>query len=452
MAAAFGLSGGGGLPGAERLMEQYYGHAKVIALESSWLIERASESVGKRGRRHAGEERRDLGGGFVRVGDKIALANSNVFVGDRAALMRVFDLAHQEGVEMDAKTQALVREQLHLIDDGFRTDPKVNEIFVGMLKRPAGVSGVLGQMNELGVLGRYIPEFGEVVCRVQHDAYHVYTVDVHTLFAIEKFGELGVNAQAPSLLRRLYSGLKEKHLVNLALLLHDIGKGTGKDHDLRGAEMAGTIAARMGLSDEDGYRVRLLVENHLLMSLLAFKRDIHEAKVLSDFAKQIADEKSLKLLYLLTYADINAVAPDLWNDWKAKLLEDLYTDTFALLEKGERTGEGAEERLEKNRSGALRLLEGEAPAREIGGFFEAMGDRFAGSLDSDTIARCYRAYRRLRDDVLRLDVSPEPMGGLTHVIVCTPDVSGLYSMIAGVFAANRVNIVDSEIYTSRDAV
>ena len=264
-----------------------------------------------------------------------------------ARLMKIFEYAQKQGATLNIKVKSLIRRSLDLVNDKFRRSREVNASFVTILRSDKGVAETLRLMHHLDFLIRFIPEFERIYCKVQHDLYHIYTVDVHSLFAVEEIVRLrqGEFRKELPLLTSLANEVDKRELLLLAVMLHDIGKGEGGGHADIGADLIPTIARRMGLSREDSERLEFLVRNHILMAHIAQRRDLHDEKMVIQFARQMGKSENLKMLYLLTYADIRGVGPDVWTEWKALLLQELYEKVFKVLERGDFKLEASSERV-----------------------------------------------------------------------------------------------------------
>src|SRR5204863_21246 len=255
-------------------------------------------------------------------------------------LIRIFDDAQKYNCELTHETRELLRQHLDVIDDEFRRSAEANLPFFSILKWKDSVYETLLEMHRAGVLGALIPEFGRLLCMVLHDAYHIYTVDQHSLRLIKEIERLkaGEYAEALPLLTQLAREAEKIELLYLGLMFHDIGKGFGGGHSEIGARMVRQIARRMRLNADDGALIEFLVQHHLLMTHIAFRRDLEDDKTIFDFARTMGNVTQLKMLYLLTFADVKAVGPEVWNPWKSSLLGELYVKTLNLLEESEKGG------------------------------------------------------------------------------------------------------------------
>jgi len=295
-----------------------------------------------------------------------------------------------------------------------------------------------------------MPEFERIYCKVQHDVYHIYTVDTHTLFAVDEIARLwrGEHRDTLPLLSQLSLEVDKRWLLLLAVLLHDVGKGGGGGHAEVGAELSRTIARRMGLSKEDSERLQFLVRNHLLLAHIAQRRDLHDERMIIQFARQMEKSENLKMLYLLTYADIKAVGPEVWTEWKALLLQELYEKAFQVLERGDFKLEASGDRVKRVKRAIFELLSDDYPAQLIKDELQALTTRHLLSYAPEVIAGHVRTLLALPDNLVVLKLSHETDKGYTNCTVCAYDVPGLFSMITGVMAANGMNILGAQIHTN----
>lgn len=287
-------------------------------------------------------------------------------------------------------------------------------------------------MHDLGVLSRYIPEFSEIEGLVHYDLYHIHPVDLHSILAVEELEKLknGFYEKEYPLLSSLIKELEKPEILFLAALLHDIGKGREGDHCLLGSALGEKIAMRMGLSKEDQELIHFLIEYHLLMLEVAFRRDLHEEQVIFRFANQVKDKNRLKMLYLLTFSDIKAVGPEAWTSWKNSLLMELFLKTSHLLERGPLT----ETDLKFTSMGI---------ATE---YLEYLPLRYLSCYSPEEVSHHIEMARsiELRPFVTEWRIEKEKQAKVT---VCTKDQYGLFSKIAGCMFLNRLNIIEAQIHT-----
>ena len=316
----------------EKFMKRYYRTAGQIRLLNSTVLQQLSAVTKPKHQKH---KVADLNRRFHIKNELIEIRNSNVFQTSPFALLEVFLLLQQhpdlKGIGVD--TIRSIRENLFRIDAGFRQDLRCRSLFMEILKAPLGQTRALRQMNAYGILGAYIPQFGRIVGQMQHDLFHVYTVDAHLLFVVRNLRRLELpehDTEYPAeskLMRTIF----KRHRLFIAALFHDISKGQGGDHSKLGESEAFQFCRKHNLSDYDCHFVSWLVRHHLTMSWIAQREDISDVGVIDDFARLVGDQEHLDNLYLLTVADIRGTSPHVWNDWKAKLLSDLYNLTTQAL-------------------------------------------------------------------------------------------------------------------------
>jgi [protein-PII] uridylyltransferase len=359
------------------------------------------------------------------------------------------------GCQMANETREILRDHLHLIDERFRRSAAANIPFFQILKWKEGVYEALLEMHRCGVLGAFIPEFGRLLCMALHDAYHIYTVDQHSLRLIKEIERLKAGEYKDSLplLTQLAREADKIELLYLGLIFHDIGKGFGGGHSEIGAQMVRQIARRMRLNADDGALVEFLVRHHLLMTHTAFRRDLEDDKTIFDFAKTTGNINNLNMLYLLTFADVKAVGPDVWNPWKASLLGELYVKALSVLEeaeKGEFQREDVRAALRRIQTRVRRELSKEHDAERADHFIESMPDRYFLSTAEDDIAKHFELMERFAGNGAVTAVEHSPERDCSSVMVCTQDRPGLFAAITGVFASMSLDILNARIFTSRD--
>ncbi|HEX5419921.1 MAG TPA: [protein-PII] uridylyltransferase, partial [Gammaproteobacteria bacterium] len=299
----------------------------------------------------------------------LEVVDENVFTREPSALLEIFLLLEQNldlrGVS--ARTIALIKQHLWLIDEEFRQSPRNHRLFLDLLRAPQGVTRTLKRMNTYGVLGLYIPAFGRVVGRMQYDLFHAYTVDAHTLFVVENLRRFALprfNHEFPNC-SAIMQQLEKPEIAYLAGLFHDIAKGRGGDHSELGAVDAESFCLEHGMSRYDARLVAWLVQHHLLLSLTAQKKDLHDPSVINEFARTVGDEPHLEYLYVLTVADVRGTNPKIWNSWKDTLFWELYQATKRALRRGVSNPIDKDELILETQAQAERRLfeQGLEPAR-----------------------------------------------------------------------------------------
>ncbi|HPG24533.1 MAG TPA: HD domain-containing protein, partial [Myxococcota bacterium] len=438
----------------ERFMRDYYRHARAIKTYSELVIEQCIRRVDPL----AGQpsEVVTIEDGFRIIDGQLAIPHAGHLREDPLRIVRVFAIAQRHQVRLSRMAQRLLRENLDLLQDAHRSSPEAAELFMDILDGEFRVTRTLMAMNDVGVLGRLIPEWEHIVCRWQHVVYHTYTVDVHSIFLVEELRRLwrGKYARAMPELTELMAEVEDRAVLFLGCLLHDIGKGFGGDHSNKGVVRAVTVLDRLGLPKERADRVLFVVQHHLLMSHLAQSRDLSDAKLILELAQICGDRTNLRNLYLATFADIRASSVDAWTDWKGQLLRELFERTAEMLETGaERPDEAVallEARVGRRRESAreelIRLGVGES---KIDAVLDSLPRRYFLSHTPPQIARHAQLVLRFGDGRRVVTAHRDMKGGFTEVIVCAEDVHGLYSKVAGVMTACGLNILGSHVYTMR---
>src|SRR5215472_11154488 len=454
IAPSLGFFDADGLAASAHLMRAYYQQASTILRFSEGLIARVTEdmAISRFFRRIPGRQIRP---GVIIQSRVLGIADAQLFKRAPLNLITIFADCQAHGVELSGNTYQLVRDHLALIDDQMRQAPETGAALMKILSARQRVADTLEAMHRAGVLGAIIPEFGNLYARVLHDLYHIYTVDRHSLVAVRELERLrtGEFKAATPLLTEVARQLDGLPLVFLALLLHDIGKGHGHDHHERGATLTADVSRRLGLDPEEIDLVVFLVRNHLMMSQVAQKGDIDDERTVDDFARTVGSIDRLKALYLLTYADMRAVAPNVYNNWRDMLLSDLYLRALKLMEQGDREAVDPARRLTTVKSTVReQLTPTGAPQAEIESFLAGMPERYFFTVPESDIVMHFDLMRALGERPLVSRVRHFPDLEFSEFIVVTPDQPGLFSMIAGVLTANNLNILSARITTCASGV
>ena len=343
-----------------------------------------------------------------------------------------------------------------LIDEKVRDDPRANALFLDVLTDVNSPELVLRWMNEAGVFGRFVPDFGRVVAQMQFDMYHHYTVDEHSIRAIGLLAaiERGELAKDHPLSTALFRQIASRRTLYVAVLLHDIAKGRGGDHSVLGEQIALKLGPRFGLDPAETETVVWLVRHHLLMSSTAFKRDLADPKTIEDFVRQVQSPERLRLLLILTVVDIRAVGPGVWNEWKRVLLRTLFDAAEERLRLGHKQ-RGRSELIaarQQELAKALGWKAGASRALMRSGCPTATGWPSRSNGSSPTRARWRRPKRISARRVPSVVAEDDPDSGATRISVFTPDREGLFYRICAGLAAAGANIIDARIHTTRDGM
>jgi [protein-PII] uridylyltransferase len=449
--ARMGYTDHAGSRGVERFMKHYFLVAKDVG--DLTRIFCAILEIDQKGKRRLswlrwGQARRRLEG-FEIDGDRLTVPSEDFFKKDPVALIRLFHVAQQHDLDIHPRALRAVTQSLRLIDAHLRDDPEANRLFVEILTAKKNPEIALRRMNDAGVFGKFIPDFGRVVAQMQYDMYHVYTVDEHTLFAIGILHQIEtgqLNGELP-VASEIMPTIVSRRALYLATLLHDIAKGRGGDHSELGEKVALKLGPRLGFSAEETETVAWLVRWHLLMSSIAFKRDIGDPQTIQNFVDRVQSPERLKLLLVLTAADIRAVGPKVWNGWKAALLRELYHSALDVISGG-LTVEARDSRIAAAQAEARALLP-DFSSEEFAAFTSRGYPFYWLSLDAATHARHARLMREAEASGAPLTVEKrvDAARAVTELTLYTADHPGLFSRIAGALAVSGANIVDAKIMT-----
>ena len=448
LAGQMGFTGSPARQPGEQLMQRYFRTAKEVTLLNTVLLQNMRARLVP----EAASQRRPLNGRFEARGELLDACSEALFEHHPEAILESFLLLqqHHELRGMTATTlRALARARAR-IGPQFRRDPRNRLQFLHLLQQPRGVVHEFRRMNQYGILGGYLPEFGRIVGQMQHDLFHAYTVDQHILMVVRNLRRFTMPELAHEfpLASQLISGFARPWLLYVAALYHDIAKGRGGDHSTLGARDARRFCRNHGLSPEDTGLVEFLVAHHLTLSSVAQKQDTTDPQVVGAFAKTVGDERRLIALYLLTVADIRGTSPKVWNAWKAKLLEDLFRASRRILTGGRVEMDTA---LAENQAEARRLL-------RLYALSDASVDRFWAQLDTTYFLRHdpQEIAWQTRNLNYRVDSStpvvkarPAPFGEGLQVMIYTPDKAELFARICGYFERANFNIVEAKVHTTR---
>ncbi|MDH4610937.1 [protein-PII] uridylyltransferase [Pseudomonas sp. BN102] len=454
IASLLGFEDGDGKLGIERFMQKYYRVVMGVS-ELSDLINQHFEEVilraGETGQAQPLNSRFQLRDGYIEV------THPNVFKRTPFALLEIFVLMaqHPEIKGVRADTIRLLRDSRHLIDDDFRKDIRNTSLFIELFKSSQGIHRNLRRMNRYGILGLYLPEFGQIIGQMQHDLFHIYTVDAHTLNLIKhlrklKWPEL---AEKFPLASKLIDKLPKPELIYIAGLYHDIGKGRGGDHSELGAVDAEAFCARHQLPVWDSRLVAWLVQHHLVMSTTAQRKDLSDPQVIFDFARLVGDQTRLDYLYVLTVADINATNPSLWNSWRASLLRQLYTETKRALRRGLENPLDREEQIRQTQSAAIDILvRNGIDQDDAEQLWSQLGDDYFLRHTASDVAWHTEAILQhpAGNDPLVLikETAQREFEGATQIFIYAPDQHDFFAVTVAAMSQLNLNIHDARIITS----
>ncbi len=375
-----------------------------------------------------------------------------MFKRDPVSLIRLFHVADLNGLEFHPDALKRVTRSLSLIDNELRENEEANRLFLAILTSNRDPALMLRRMNEAGVLGRFIPEFGKIVAMMQFNMYHHYTVDEHLIRSVEVLSEIdkGQADEIHPLVNKLMPGIEDREALYVAVLLHDIAKGRQEDHSIAGAKVARKLCPRFGLTPKQTELVVWLVEQHLLMSMMAQTRDLNDRKTITDFADRVQSLDRLKMLLILTVCDIRAVGPGVWNGWKGQLLRTLYYETELLLSGG--FSEVSRKERAQFAAEALFNALSDWSQKDRKTYSKLHYQPYLLSVPLEDQIRHARFIRQAdkAGQALATMVRTDSFHAITEITVLSPDHPRLLSVIAGACAAAGANIVDAQIFTTSD--
>ncbi|HXR58525.1 MAG TPA: [protein-PII] uridylyltransferase, partial [Burkholderiales bacterium] len=429
------------------LMQAYYRNAKAVTQLNTILLQNLEERFDAEP-----PAPRPLNERFQARGALLEARHEDLFAREPRAILESFLLMqqHRDLRGMSAPTLRALWRARGRLDAKLRRDPRAQLLFLGILQQPRGIVHEFRRMNQYDVLGGYLPEFGRIVGQMQHDLYHVYTVDQHILMVLRNLRRFTMPEFAHEFpfCSQLMSGFERRWLLYIAALFHDIAKGRGGDHSVLGTEDARRFCRRHGLAREDTELVCFLVEQHLTLSAVAQRQDIADPEVVRAFAEKVGSERRLVALYLFTVADIRGTSPKVWNAWKAKLLEDLFRLTRRILagEAPQVDAAIADKQAEAGR--LLRLYALSDAVKET--FWSTLDTAYFLRHDAQEIAWQTRNLHYRVDakaPVVKARLAPFDEG--LQVMIYSPDREALFARICGYFERSGFNIVEAKIHTTR---
>jgi [protein-PII] uridylyltransferase len=452
LALQFGYRPGVHLLGSEKFMRDYYRHAKELSLFLEAVSSRVADNEGRPSR--SWRKRSD-----ERVHEPFAIRKRRLqfdgepgfFSSNPLAILNAFALAQAARVPFDYRLHHAVLHGSRSIGPATRSSAEIVRAFLALLRRRGRVGYVLRAMHNVGLLARLIPEFGNISLLVQHDLYHHFTVDEHTLRAIDAIDDLHISENKHrAQFRAVLEQVEDPTLLYLALLLHDIGKGQGRGHIGRGVKLAERICRRLGLKEEPAKQIVLLVKHHVTMAHLALRRDLNEARLISDFAASLGSLDALNMLFLLTYADLNAVGPGVWSEWKGSLLWDLYRRTKKVITGDDAPIDIAAE-LSRIKAEIVAALNSTVPLSEVERHLALLPDRYLRVTPPSAVASHLQMIEAVRAEGFSCRWTPQNHAS-TELTVVAHDRHGLFANLAGTVAANGIEILSAEVNTREDGI
>ncbi|MDX9973524.1 MAG: [protein-PII] uridylyltransferase, partial [FCB group bacterium] len=447
VARALGYTSAGDQPRISNFMQDYYSNARQLRrfLQSAAKICDCPTTV-------------PVSEGFLPEPAHVAIRNNEIHIASTderwfsqhpPRLMEVFWECARRRLPLSRSAERLIAANLHLVGETFRSSDVVRRYFMAICSRPFEAGFALRQAATVGLLRRYIPEFGDVSDIIRYEDFHHYPVDEHTLRAVEAIAALeDMHDPVGRCLRESVEHLSDVHILILAIIFHDLGKSEGDIHVDASVRLTRQVCERMGISDDDAERIAFLVKHHLLMTNISQFRDIDDESIVRSFAETMQTEQRLRTLFLLTYADLSAVGPNVWNEWKGALLLKLYLRAERmLLGRAETLGE---EGWRARKAAEVRELIAQPLADEAEEHLRSLGERYLVAFSPQQIARHLQCIAAARNTGLALQAVANPVTGMSEVVICTRDRQGLFAQLAGSFAACLVDVNGAALFTRPD--
>ncbi|MEC8218336.1 MAG: [protein-PII] uridylyltransferase [Pseudomonadota bacterium] len=425
----------------EKMMRKYYEMAEYISYFNSTVFEKYNETYPKNLFKNANP--------IYKHKSKIGI-NENIDIKtNKDLIFKLFiEIGKSKKINLiDTETKALLRNNLNLIDQEFRKDKYFAEQFLDILKSKHNLSSILKTMKSLGILQRYIPEFGEVVGQMQFDLFHVYTVDEHTLKVVRNMNQMKLYGQEGFLLEHeLINKIPKIEILYIAGLFHDLGKGKGGDHSEIGAKTSFNFAKRLGMSSTDAKLISWLVKKHLIMSSISQKKDISDPLTINDFAKEVEQNEKLNYLYLLTVNDIRATNPALWNGWKHQLLRDLYTLTRSKINKNPIKA-SSDIALDRKNSVLSELNKDEKSF--VKNYFSKFSDSYFNKNATESLK--WQSQLIIQNKNCDLVIAcKNKFDNLLEIFIKVDNSEGLFLKLTKTLEKSGLEIIDANIFTSTD--
>jgi len=449
LAFNLGYNDGKAADNVQQFMKDYYQHATTIHTITDAVYQRCMENKPTITKMLTRFQQKKLTHGFAAHKDQLKLLNpdENLLDNNRGALLAVFNLCRDHDLEPDAQLKRQVRLHASLIDPEFIQSPEATAFLIGILSHPRS-SRVLRIMHEVGMLMLFLPEFAETQFQMRYDFYHRFTSDEHALRMVRFLEELeSLETVSRRKLKQMYEETQERIVLKLACLLHSLEGREDTDHN-RMARILNGVIRRLGLKPRQGGLLHFLIKHKNVMNEMAFHHDIHQSSTLNNLAEVADQPEKLDLLYLFSYVELKAVAPDTWTQWKNLLLTELYHRARTFLVRPE----SLDEKPQATRSEVFALLEKEFSHEEISRHLDSMPDEYFLSVDSKAIAEHIRVIQQMNADTFVLKHTYNELGGFFELVLCGPTDIQMFKTLVGTLTAKAMNILGAQIFRRTDGV
>lgn len=440
-----------GILAVEQFMQAYYNVAYAVSTLTEKFIREITSGRGFRKLLHKIKSK-SLDESFCILNGQIAIKNPHVFDKDPLNLLRIFKHVQEKGLPLHAETSDHMRVFSSKVDENFRRNKEAARLFRERINEYKNLGLVLQAMHDVHFLDEWMPEFKKLRCRVQHDIYHIYTIDTHSIFAVNELSKLAAGEYDKNfpLYKKILPQVKRPELLTLGVFFHDIGKGEGGNHSVKGAEIANRITERLGYSDEDRKVIEFLVISHLMMPHLSQRRDLEDQDLIINFATSMGNMDHLNMLFLLTWADIRAVGPEAWTDWKGSLLEKMYLKTKEVIESGEFSKEKTQERIARVKEGFISQISDKNLREQFLSFLEAMPPRYFFAMNGESVRRHFYLRQKNIEEKKNVGFTSWPFDHHHELLIETLNAPQVFALITAVMLYHAVNIIQADLFSSRD--
>jgi [protein-PII] uridylyltransferase len=449
---SLGFRDGESILAVEDMMRTYYQHATTCLRINQRITRKAAELKNRRFFSNRSYRSKAIDKNYSLIRNRLAINDRNLFEKDIYHLLYIFRLLQIHGYEIEERVKEGIQKNAYRIDAKFLSMPRVGKLFRKMLSEPQTIVSALMSMHETGILDSFLPEFHNLIHRAQHDIYHVYTVDIHSILAVGELGKLldGHYKAAFPTPTRIAHEIKKKDLLAFSILYHDIGKGEGSGHVAKGAPLIRAASERLGFSSNDIDLSEVLELSHLIMPHLAFRRDLDDPQLILNFAQAINSEETLKMLYVLTFCDIKAVSAEALTGWKETLLEQLFLKTQSVLKDGNFDTTKISAMTRKLRSEVMLIKGAGIAASEVDTFFNNMPPRYFLNTEAVTVLDHMNMRHKYETHPFVFRERNLDKEGVSELTLYTLDVPQLFSNICGVLAAHNTNISEAQLHLTKE--
>lgn len=452
LAPRMGFADSGGILAVEKFMQTYYGLAYQVATITDALIRRITFERPGLSRFFRRLKTTPLDDHFKIMDGHIAVNQEGIFEKDPFQMMTLFGHVQETGLPLLTETKDHLRAATRHVNEEYRTNPERIRIFKGMLNNYKNLGDTLLAMHDVHFLDEWIPEFKKLRCRVQHDAYHIYTIDTHSFFAVREISRLwsGDYHDKFPVFERVLSEIQHPEVLSMGVLTHDIGKGEGGNHSVKGARIANRITERLQFPEPERKGVEFLVLSHLIMPHLSQRRDLEDAGMIIQFARSMGSMDNLNMLFVLTWADIRAVGPEAWTDWKGELLTRLYEKARDVIGKGEFSREKTKEKIARIKEAMVTRIGNRFPREEYQHFLSLMPPRYFFTVEEADYERHFLIFKQAEREDIVSDFRLHPKRNMNEILIYTHNAPQVFSLVTGIMLAFSVNIIGAEVYQTGD--